>query len=127
MKRIGFSPWFVVPGCSKADGLAKRLVKSTKSLSVKVAVIADTQQWCQVRLAAWRDEVPRGTMRVPTALFVLGQVIRAPLASVHTKWCWEVEFPFGSGKGPPEYLRGARENLRIAIRFLNWSRVSAVL
>ncbi len=38
MKRFGFSPWSVTPGRSKTDGLAERVVESTISLEVKVAV-----------------------------------------------------------------------------------------
>ena len=85
---------------------------------MRAPFVVVSPKWCQVGLTVGREVAPKGTRCVPAVCLVFGQVTRAPLAIVERRSCRDGEFPYGSGKGPPEYLREARENLRIAIRLI---------
>ena len=118
MKRVGCSPRFITPGHSQADGLAERLVGTTKSLIAKVASEHPKSWHKLLGYVMWAlREVPNETTHVPPALLAFGRVPRGPLAILKETWCGEREFPPGIGKGPLEYLKELRENLEIALNY----------
>ena len=115
MQRFGCSPRFITPGHSPADGLAERLVSSTKSLIAKVAAEHPKSWHKLLGYVMWAlREVPNETTHVPPALLAFGRIPRGPLAILKETWCGEREFPPGIGKEPSEYLKELHQNLLIA-------------
>lgn len=115
MQRLGCSPRFITPGHSQADGLAERLVGSTKTLIAKVAADHPKSWHKHLGYIMWAlREVPNETTHVPPALLAFGRVPHGPLAILKETWCGEREFPPELGKGPLEYLKELHENLKIA-------------
>jgi len=118
LRRMGCSPRFITPGHSPADGLAERLVSTTKSLIAKVATDHPKTWHKHLGYIMWAlREVPNETTNVPPALLAFGRVPRGPLAILKETWCGEREFPPGLTKGPLEYLKELHENLRIAQQY----------
>jgi hypothetical protein len=118
LRRMGCSPRFITPGHSPADGLAERLVGTTKSLIAKVAADHPRTWHKHLGYVMWAlREVPNETTHVPPALLAFGRVPHGPLAILKETWCGEREFPPGLGKGPLEYLKELHENLRIAQQY----------
>jgi len=120
MKRVGCSPRFITPYHSPADGLAERLVGSTKMLIAKVAAEHPKTWHKHLGYIMWAlREVPNETTHVPPppALLAFGRVPHGPLAILKETWCGERELPPGLGKSAVEYLEELRNNLEIAQQY----------
>lgn len=118
MRRMGCCPRLITPGHSQADGLAERLVGTTKCLIAKLAAQYPKQWHKHLGYVMWAlREVPNETTHLPPALLAFGRIPTGPLAILKETWCGEREFPTGLGKTPIEYLKELQESLHVAKQY----------
>ena len=120
MQRMGCSPRFITPGHSQADGLAERLVGSTKALIAKVAADHPKQWHKYLGYVMWAlREIPNESTKIPPVMLAFGKMPHGPLAILKETWCAEREFPPDLGKSPVEYLQQLQTSLQLAQQYAN--------